>query len=107
MKFTIGIKPTVITGYGTKNSAMSRIHSLNDCGCFYYTNTFGDAFADNIISDKINYVFGYNVEVFKRGKHRHNKHYVIYRYSFPIEMFKLLKIQIKQGPKTFKIIPKK
>ena len=50
------------------------------------------------------YVYGYNIEVFKRGKHCHNKHYVIYRYTFPKEIFRLLNVRIKQGSRTFKIL---
>ena len=53
------------------------------------------------------YVYGYNIEVFKRGKYRKNKHYVIYKYTFPVEMFKILNLEINQGTRTFKITPKK
>ena len=105
MKFTIGIKPTVLTGYGTTKNAKERFRSSYRGMCFCCSSQFGTAYVDSHRNEK--YVFGYNIEVFKRGKHRHNKHYVVYRYQFPIEMFKLLNIEIKQGCRTFKIVPKK
>lgn len=104
MKFTFGIKPTIFTGWGTIFHARERVrHSLG--GCFVYSSNFGSAWT-NTFSNPTK-VYGYNIEVFKRGKHRQNKHYVVYRYEFPIEMFKLLNVEIKQGTRTFKIIPKK
>ena len=105
MKFTIGIRPTVITGWGTTKAAKIRV-SESISGCFCCSSVFGSAYIDSVARDP-KYVYGYNIEVFKRGKHRHNKHYVIYRYAFPIEIFKLLNIKISQGSRTFKIITKK
>lgn len=105
MKFTIGIKPTILTGYGTTKNAKERFRSSYRGMCLCCSSQFGTAYVDNHRNEK--YVFGYNIEVFKRGKHRHNKHYVVYRYEFPIEIFKLLNIEIKQGYRTFKIVPKK
>ena len=105
MKFILGIKPIIITGWGTTFHARERVQQSIQ-GCFVYSSNFGNAYTDSLRGDpKI--IYGYNIEVFKRGKHRKNKHYVIYRYSFPVEMFKLLNIQINQGTRTFKITPKK
>lgn len=104
MKFILGIKPTILTGYGTTRHARERVR-LSIRGCFCYAS-FGNAYTD-AIGGNPKYVYGYNIEVFKRGKHRKNKHYVVYRYSFPIEMFKLLNVEINQGVRTFKITPKK
>lgn len=105
MKFILGIKPTVLTGYGTTKQAFERFrNSIN--GYFCCSSEFGNAYGDSGRDRK--YVYGYNIEVFKRGKHRGpNKHYVVYRYRFPIEMFKLLNVEINQGPRTFTIKPKK
>lgn len=105
MKFVLGIKPTILTGHGTTFDAKARVGS-SICGYFCYSSQFGSAYVDSFGRDS-KYVYGYNIEVFKRGKHRKNKHYVIYRYVFPIEMFKLLNVEIKQGSRTFKITPKK
>lgn len=100
MKFTLGIKPNVITGDGTTFDALSKIDELligRSC-CF---TSFGYAYGDS------ENVYGYNIEVYKRGKHRTYKHYVIYLYAFPNVVFKLLNVEINQGSRTFKIKPKK
>lgn len=105
MKFVLGIKPTIITGWGTTFHAKTRIRESIH-GCFCYSSKFGYAYVDSF-GDNIKYVYGYNIQVFKRGKHHKDKHYVIYKYAFPIEMFKLLNVEITQGNRTFKITPKK
>jgi hypothetical protein len=100
MKFVLGIKPNVLTGWGTLKDARSRIQ-----GVFCVSSSFGVGYENS--NRNATAVYGYNIEVFKRGKHRKNKHYVIYRYTFPMEMFKLFNVEIKQGSRTFKIVPKK
>ena len=105
MKFTIEIKPTILTGYGTTIDAKARFRE-SIRGCFVYSSDFGSAYT-NALGGNPTKVYGYNIEVFKRGKHSKNKHYVVYRYEFPVEMFKFLNAEIKQGTRTFKIIHKK
>ena len=110
MVFRIGIRPTILSGWGTLKDAQARFRD-SIRGCFVYSSDFGDAwtndnFLSSFLSRNITKVYGYNIEVFKRGKHRKNKHYVIYRYEFPVEIFKLLNVEIKQGRRTFKIVPK-
>lgn len=100
MKFVLGIKPSVFRGCGTLKDARNRI-----VGVLCVSSSFGIGYENSIRNTTA--VYGYNIEVFKRGKHRKNKHYVIYRYTFPIEMFKLLNVEIKQGSRTFKIMPKR
>ena len=107
MKFIIGIKPTILTGPGTTKAAKDRFRNSYRGMCYTYSNRFGNAYVDGLINSNVKNVIAYNIEIFKRGKHRKNKHYVIYRYVFPIEMFKLLNIEIKQGSRTLKIVPKK
>ena len=106
MKFILGIKPTIITGQGTAFHAETKF-AQSVRGCFTCSTQFGSAYTDSIGIVDIKYVYGYNIEVFKRGKYRKNKHYVIYVYKFPIEMFKLLNVEINQGTRTFTIKPKK
>lgn len=106
MKFILGIKPTVLTGNGTTKDAKERFRNSYRGMCVTYSSRFGNAYVDSFGSN-VKHVFGYNIEVFKRGKHRHNKHYVVYRYTFPVEMFDLLNVKIEQGSRTFKIVPKK
>ena len=105
MVFRFGIRPTILTGRGTLKNAQARFRETLR-GCFVYSSEFGSAWA-NISSRNIEKVYVYNIEVFKRGKYRKDKHYVIYRYEFPVELFKLLKVEIKQGNRTFKIVPKR
>jgi len=105
MRFVLGIKPTVITGRGTTKDAKARFRD-SIRGCFCCSSQFGSAYTDSIARDD-KHVYGFNIEVFKRGKYRKDKHYVIYKYTFPIEMFKLLNVEIIQKNRTFKIIPKK
>lgn len=99
MKFNLGIKPQVIIGNGTLLDAREHIQGVFCCSASFglgYQNSIRNATA----------VYGYNIEIFKRGKHHKNMHYVIYKYTFPIEMFKLLNVEINQGNRTFKIMPK-
>ena len=105
MKFILGIKPTILTGWGTTRDAKARFRE-SIRGCFCYSSNFGSAWTNSYVTNNT-MVYGYNIEVFKRGKHRKNKHYVVYRYEFPIEMFKLLNVEIHQGSRTFKVTPKK
>ena len=104
MVLRIGIRPTILKGCGTFKDAQMRFRE-SIRGCFVYSNNFGDAWTNGVVN--ITKVYGYNIEVFKRGKHRKNKHYVIYRYEFPVEIFKLLNLEIKQGNRTFKIVSKR
>ena len=106
MKFIIGIKPTILTGKGTTKDAVDRFRSSIGYKPWCSSTQFGTAYI-NDFGRNTKYVYGYNIEVFKRGKYRHNKHYVVYRYMFPIEMFNLLNVEIRQDSRTFKIIPKK
>jgi hypothetical protein len=106
MKLIFNIKPTILTGYGTTKDAKSCVRN-SIRGCLSVSTRFGTAYTDSLRSDYKN-VIAYNIEVFKRGKkYRNNKHYVVYRYVFPIEIFNLLNIEIEQGNRTFKIKSKK
>jgi hypothetical protein len=106
MVFRIGIHPTILSGWGTLRDAQARFRNSID-GCFVCSSKFGSAWTNVFLARNITKVYGYNIEVFKRGKHRKNKHYVVYRYEFPVELFKLLNVEIKQGSRTFKIVPKR
>lgn len=106
MVFKIGIRPTILTGRGTLRNAQARFRE-SIRGCFVYSTDFGDAWTNSFRRSNTTKVYSYNIEVFKRGKHRKNKHYIVYRYEFPIELFKLLNVRIKQGSRTFKIVSKR
>lgn len=106
MVFKIDIRPTILTGRGTLRNAQARFRE-SIRGCFVYSTDFGDAWTNSFRRSNTTKVYSYNIEVFKRGKHRKSKHYIVYRYEFPIELFKLLNARIKQGRRTFKIVPKR
>lgn len=54
-------------------------------------------------NDRTQTLYVYNVEVFKRGKHRKNKHYDFYLYAIPMGLLDTVKIDIKQNHRYFKI----
>ena len=105
MKFVLGIKPTVITGWGTTFHAKDRfIRSIK--GCFCSSSQFGSAYVDTF-GINVKYVYGYNIEVFKRGKHRKNKHYALYVYKIDLRILDILGMKINQHQRYFRIVPKK
>ena len=58
MKFTIGIRPTVFTGWGTLKDAQERFRD-SIRGCFTYSSDFGNAWANGFIVSNITKVYGY------------------------------------------------
>lgn len=107
MVFRIDIRPTILSGWGTLKDAQMRFRD-SIRGCFVCSSELGSAWVNGFEASKnTTKVYGYNIEVFKRGKHRKNKHYIIYRYEFSVELFKLLNVKINQGNRTFKIVPKR
>ena len=48
-------------------------------------------------------VYVYNVEYRKRGKYKNNKHFVVYVYTFSVEMLKVLGLSIEQKHYNFKL----
>lgn len=69
-------------GHGTTRDAQSRFRD-SIRGCLSSSTRFGTAYTNSLRSSDTKYVYGYNIEVFKRGKYRKDKHYVVYRYAFP------------------------
>ena len=108
MKFNVNIRPSVYTGSGTYRDAMSRFHSvipamtcLTFCG---NGNFYGPIKKSNSGPD---YAYCFNMDVFKRGKHRKNKHYTLYVYKIDLRLLDILGMKIVQHNKNFKIVPKK
>lgn len=48
-------------------------------------------------------LYVYNIETFKRGKHRKNKHYDVYIYSIPMQLLDVVKMHIQQHDKNFTV----
>lgn len=54
-------------------------------------------------NDRNKTIYVWNVEVFKRGKHRKNKHYDFYVYSIPMALLDIIKMDIQQKHRNFTI----
>lgn len=48
-------------------------------------------------------LYVYNVETFKRGKYRKNKHYDVYVYSIPMKLLDIVKMEVCQKNRNFTI----
>ena len=48
-------------------------------------------------------LYVYNVESFKRGKYRKNKHYDVYIYSIPMQLLDIVKMDVCQHNRNFTI----
>lgn len=48
-------------------------------------------------------LYVYNVELFKRGKYRKNKHYDVYVYSIPIKLLDIVKMEVHQHNRNFTV----
>ena len=107
MKINVPIRPTVYTGQGTYESAMNRFHSVTPLCCSTYSgygNYYGTFKSRDANPD---YAYCYNVTVFKRGKHRKNKHYALYVYKIDLRLIDILGMKINQHQRYFRIVPKK
>ena len=107
MRFNVTIRPTVYTGQGTYRNAMDRFHSVTPFCCATYSvygNYYGTFKSRCSESD---YAYCFNMDVFKRGKHRKNKHYALYVYKIDLRLLDILGMKINQHQRYFRIVPKK
>lgn len=107
MRFNVSIKPSVYTDQGTYRNAMDRFHSVTPLCCFTYSgygNYYGTFKSRGADPD---YAYCFNVNVFKRGKHRKNKHYTLYVYKIDLRLLDILGMKIEQHQRHFRISPKK
>ena len=109
MRFNVSIKPSVYTGQGTYESAMDRFKSvipISYCATYSrYGNYYG--IFKSLWCPGPSYAYCFNVKVFKRGKHRKNKHYALYVYKFDLRLLDILSMKIEQHQRYFRISPKK
>ena len=107
MRFNVSIKPSVYTGQGTYESAMDRFKSvipISYCATYSrYGNYYGTFKSKGA---EPNYAYCFNVDVFKRGKHRKNKHYTLYVYKIDLRLLDILDMKIEQYQRYFKFVPK-
>jgi len=108
MRFNVTIRPTVYTGQGTYNNAKDRFHYVTPSLTCFTVSGYGSYYG-NITrrgSDD-QYAYCFNIEVFKRGKHRKNKHYTLYVYKIDLKLLDFLGMKIEQNRRNFMIVPKK
>ena len=103
MKINVPIRPTVYTGQGTYRNAIDRFYSVIPSYCSTYSGhrRYYGSFSEPT------YAYCFNVTVFKRGKHRKNKHYALYVYKIDLRILDILGMKIEQNQRYFRIIPKK
>ena len=108
MRFSTTIRPTVYTGHGTYRSAMDRFKSVTPLVCLTvsgYGNYYGPIKRRGDSSP--DYAYCFNVDVFKRGKHKNNTHYILYVYKIDLRLLDILGMKIDQHQRYFRIVPKK
>ena len=79
------------------------LYNLPASACFTYgVRGNGSRFSGRYDShNEILYV--YNIESFKRGKYRKNKHYNVYVYSIPMQLLDIVKMEVCQNSRNFTI----
>ena len=86
---------------------MDRFHSVTPLVCVTYSvygNYYGTFKSRGGDPD---YAYCCNVNVFKRGKHRKNKHYALYVYKIDLRLLDILGMKLEQHQRYFRISPKK
>ena len=104
MRLVFNLKPyTEFSGKGTKKDALMRLEY--DYRMYAFPNCFSTTRgAYNIGSDiRGNYAWYYTIQVYKRGKHRKDKHYSVKIYRVPFEVMDALKIKMTQMRNGIKI----
>lgn len=99
-----------------KQQCTFRANSLNDAMRSFYWRfpLAGRTMGKTSIGSKYNvccdagdrkkYIYLYNVNVFKRGKYKgENKRYIFYVYKIPFELLNIIKMDITQNRRYFKI----
>lgn len=79
------------------------LDKLPALACFTYgSRGNGSQFAGRLhMRNETLYV--YNVESFKRGKYRKNKHYDVYIYAIPMQLLDIVKMEVHQHNRNFTI----
>lgn len=105
MDLRIKLKPRkyTIKANNLNSTYYQILDKLPALACFTYGSRInGSQFAAryNIRNDML---YVYNVESFKRGKYRKNKHYDVYIYSIPMQLLDIVKMDIRQRNRNFTI----
>ena len=106
MDLRIKFKPRKYTIYASNmNAAYSQmLYKLPAAACFSIgSRRNGSKFCGRVSIKTDDMLYVYNVEVFKRGKHKSNKHYDFYVYSIPMVLLDTFKMDIHQNKRNFTI----
>ena len=107
MNLNITIRPSVYTGHGTYNNAMDKFYSVTPPICSTissYGHYYGSIKRRG--DNGPDYAYCYNMDVFKRGKHKNNKHFSLYVYKIDLKLLDMLGLKIDQSPKHFRLVKK-
>ena len=103
MRLVFNLKPyTEFSGKGTKKDALMRLDY--DYRMSAFPNCFSTRGDYNTRGEiRGNYAWYYTIQVYKRGKHRKDKHYSVKIYRVPFEVMDALKIKMTQKRNGIKI----
>ena len=106
MDLRIKLKPRKYTICADNiNFASSEIllRKLPALACFTYgSRGNGSQFAGRY-DNRNEMLYVYNIESFKRGKYRKNKHYDVYVYPIPMQLLDIVKMDVCQHNRNFTI----
>ena len=78
------------------------LDKLPTSACLTYGTRNGSQFSGRC-DHRNDVLYVYNVESFKRGKYRKNKHYDVYIYSIPMQLLDIVKMDVHQKLRNFTI----
>lgn len=79
------------------------LYKIPALACFTFGSRGNGSTFSARYNDRTQTLYVYNVEVFKRGKHRKNKHYDFYLYAIPIRLLDVIKMDIRQHDRNFTV----
>lgn len=108
MIFKVNIKPTVYTGQGISDAAIDKFYRVMPSATCFTISKYGNCYMPikKGNSGDSDYAYCFNMQVFKRGKHRKNKHFTLYVYKIDLKLLDILGLEIIQKRRNFQIISK-
>lgn len=112
MKLTFTVKPRIYTitdassPVSAGNAAVDKINYLHSLSCGIYGKCHYSGVRKPFKSQNERVIYCYNVETFKRGKYQGKKHYIVYVYTFSLELLSELGLSVKQNTRNFKLYHK-
>lgn len=104
MDLRIKLKPRkyTIKASNFNNAYSEMLYKLPAAACFSVgSRGNGSRFCGRVNIKNNDMLYVYNVELFKRGKHKSNKHYDFYVYSIPMALLDTFKMDVCQNKRNF------